>query len=362
MSAIHQLLPVYSCGDAIGAAVSRTREMLMELGVTSRVYADIYDPRLARHTRPAAALATDIRPGDTVMYHLSIGSPVADIFARVSARRALVYHNITPPEFFADASPYVRYWLTRGRDDLARLTPISEICIADSEFNATEMRSAGATSAVVIPPPLDLERLRPGGAAPNRPPELIFVGRVAPNKRHDDLLRILAATRATTLPDARLVLVGGTNDTGPYVAALRRLATELGLADAVEFTGALSDADLAERYRRASVFVCASDHEGFCIPLVEAMAFGVPVVAFAAGAVPSTLDGAGVVLTTKDPLVWAEVLGRVVGDGDLRAGRIAAGSERVKDFAPDRIREALRATLLNTIVAPGRDRDATAQW
>jgi glycosyltransferase involved in cell wall biosynthesis len=337
--------------------VLRTRAMLRRLGFRSAIYADLIDRRLGREAHPATELPGRLGPGDALLYHLSIGSPLARMVEAVPSRRVVVHHNITPPEFYRGTSPRVVYWLERGERELRRLVPLADLVIGDSTYNLEAALAAGARRHVVIPPPVDLGRLAPREARPALPPELLFVGRIAPNKRQEELIRVLAALRATALPDARLVLAGSADDTGAYLAGLRRHAERLGVAAAVDLPATrLGDAELGARYASASVFACASEHEGFCIPLLEAMAFSVPVIAYAAGAVPETLGGAGVLTDSRDPLVWAGLIGRLVGDGRLRRGLAAAGRRRLADFSEEAIRGRLAAALRAIGVEPGARR------
>ena len=272
-------------------------------------------------------------PPTIVLYHLSLGARCARLFAELPCRRVIVYHNITPPHFYAAISPKVTYWLEQGRRDLERLAPGVELGVGNSEYNAAELRAAGCPTTMVIPPPVDLDRLSPRPAVASDPPLLIFVSRLAPNKRQEELIRTLAALRACFQPTARLVLPGGWGDTETYVAGLRRFAADLGVADAVEIPGSLSDRRLGDLYASASVAVCASEHEGFGMHLLEAMAFDLPIVARSAAAVPETLGGAGVLLTTTDPLVWAAVIDRILRDEPLRRQLAAQGRKRLGDFS-----------------------------
>jgi len=351
--AVHQLLPVLSYGDAIGGAVLRMRAMLRGLGFRSTIYADLIDRRLSREARPADELPGALAREDALLYHLSIGSPLARLVEASPARRVIVYHNLTPPEFYRGTSPRVVYWLERGERELQRLAPLADLVVGDSTYNLEAPLAAGARRHTVIPPPVDLGRLAPRPSAPALPPVVLFVGRIAPNKRQEELIRVIAAARATTLPEARLVLAGSADDTGGYLAGLHALADRLGVAGSVDIPGRrLSDAELGAQYAQASVFACASDHEGFCIPLLEAMAFSVPVVAHAAGAVPETLGGAGVLVESRDPLVWAELVGRVVGDGRLRGELAAAGRRRLAAFSEEAISARLAEALRGIGVSP----------
>jgi glycosyltransferase involved in cell wall biosynthesis len=346
MTAVHQLVPVLTARDGIGGAVRGTRRILLDLGFDSAIYAGVVDPRERGETRPVGRLPTDVSENDVVIYHLSLGSPLTDIWKNLRARRVTMYHNITPAHYFDDVSARVAYDLRAGREQLRDAVQSADLCIAASTYNLAELTELGAKSGVVIPPPVDLSRLNPVPATPQQPPTLLFVGRFAPNKRHDMLLLILKALRETTHPDARLVLAGGLVDAEPYVAALASQATELGIEGAVAIPAAgISDRRLHDYYANAGVFVCASEHEGFCIPLLEAMAFSVPVVALDAGAVAETVGDAAVLMRTMDPLVWAGVVARVLDDTNLRSQLIASGKERVAGFDASNIKQKLSVAL-----------------
>jgi glycosyltransferase involved in cell wall biosynthesis len=350
--AVHQLLPDFAFGDAIGAITLQTRSMLRALGFESEIYAQVIDERLHDAARPAARIEDELGKGDGVIYHMSIGSPLAACVARLPAPRVMLYHNITPPAYYQATNPRVAERLEAGRAELAMLVPRVELCIGVSEFNVEEMRLLGARRSAVVPPLVDLDRLHPRPSQPAQPPLLVFVSRVAPNKRHDDLIRVLAALRATAQPDARLAIVGRFTDTEDYVDALRQLAADLGVDGAVDWLGRLDDAAVGDLYARTSVYVCASEHEGFCVPLLEAMAFDVPVIAYAAGAVPDTLGGAGIVLRHKDPLAWAAVIDRVLRDASLRTALAQAGRRRLADFTADVVQQRLAAALREIGVVP----------
>jgi glycosyltransferase involved in cell wall biosynthesis len=358
VTAIHQLVPVLSPGDAIGQAVRRMRSALRRAGFRSEVFADEIHQRLLGEARPAAALDQAVTPDDVVVYHLSIGAASAQRFARLGCRRVIAYHNITPAHYYRPTSPRVARWLDQGRRDLARLAPNVELAIADSAYNEQELRGAGCPATMVIPPPVDLARLAPRPAAGTVPARLIFVSRLAPNKRQEQLIRVLAALRGCWQPQATLVLPGGWDDCESYVAGLRRLARELGVADAVELPGRLDDRRLGDLYAGASVAVCASEHEGFGMHVLEAWAFGLPLVARAAAAVPETVGDAGILLDTADPLVWAAVVDRVTVDPALRRHLVERGRRRLDRFSDasfaDRMAELLdRLHLTPAGVDPG---------
>jgi glycosyltransferase involved in cell wall biosynthesis len=345
VTAIHQLLPVFSPGDAIGQAVQRMRSAFQQAGFGSETFAEEIHQRLQGEARPAAELEAAVAPGDVVVYHLSIGSGSTRLFARLGCRRVIVYHNVTPSRYFEEASPRVAYWLEQGRRDLARLAPTVELGVGDSAYNAEELTAAGCPATLVIPPPVDLARLSPRPARAAHPARLIFVSRLAPNKRQEDLIRVLAALRAGGQPEATLVLPGGWDDTETYVAGLHRLARELEVADAVELPGRLGDRELGDLYAGAAVAVCASEHEGFGMHLLEAWAFDLPLVARAAAAVPETVGDAGILLRSADPLVWAAVVDRVIRDGKLRGALVERGRRRLRDFSDAALRDRVAELL-----------------
>jgi L-malate glycosyltransferase len=350
--AVHQLLSDFAFGDAMGVITVQTQQMLRNLGFASEIYADVIDPRLRSQCKPARELDRDANDGDAVIYQMGVGSPVAYQLARMRGPRIVMYHNITPPAYFRDTNPRVAARLVRGREELRMLVPRVELCAGVSAFNVEEMRLLGARHTAVVPPVADLQHLHPRPSTPSNPPLLLFVSRVAPNKRHDDLIRVLAALRATAQPRAELAIVGRFTDTEDYVHSLQQLARDLGVEEAVHWTGRLSHEDVGDLYARASVFISASEHEGFSVPLLEAMAFDVPVVAYAAAAVPDTLADAGVLLPNKDPLVWAAVIDRVIRDAALRARLIAAGRRRLDDFTPEHVQQRLAEALSGIGVVP----------
>jgi glycosyltransferase involved in cell wall biosynthesis len=288
----------------------------------------------------------------------------------------LNYHNMTPASFFDPWDPAVSAELDHGRRQLARLCRRADSAIADSEYNAAELRELGLDDVDVVPVLFDAlagaadgvedsgpvvgfanavvgsGARSPGGeGAPSPASEastILFVGRLSPNKCQQDLVAMLAVLNRLLVAEgrlpARLVLVGGGSSVG-FVAAVEALAVELGVAESVVFAGSVSEAELVGWYRAADVFVCVSEHEGFCVPVVEAMGFGVPVVAFGAAAVPETLAGAGVVLGEKSPVSVASAVLRVLSDVGVREGLVARGRVRAAELglaaSSARMREVL---------------------
>jgi glycosyltransferase involved in cell wall biosynthesis len=275
---------------------------------------------------------------------------------------AVDYHNITPAEYFDRWQPAAAQVAREARAEMRRLASSTAYGLADSTYNALELADEGYPDTAVVPILLDfaeydaapdsatLTRLRrraEGGGA-----QWLFVGRVAANKCQHDVVAAFAAYRQLFDPKARLSIVGG-RTLLLYARALERMAHELGVADAVDFTDNLKFPQLLAQYRAADVFVSLSEHEGFCVPLVEAMHFGVPTVAFASAAVPETVGDATLLLADKDPLTVAVAVQRVLSDDMVRKALIEAGHRRVEHFSLVNNQRRLLEALEPRIAAHG---------
>ncbi len=357
ITSIHQFLPSLAPRDAIGIHTLTVQAILRGMGLDSDIYADLIHPEVATRARPFRTYQ-GAKSGELLLYQASIGSRVADYLSARSEPKLLNYHNITPASSLARWEPALVDELDQGRRQLGELAPLTVHAVADSTFNQAELIESGYASTSVAPIQLHLDepepvsdgkclarlaRAKAGGGA-----DLLFVGRVVPNKAQHDLVRALALYRRLYDPKARLHLVGAPTSQA-YLHSVRGLAERLGLGDAVDLPGPVSAADLHAYYRSADVFVCLSDHEGFCLPLVEAMQHGLAIVAFAAAAVPETLGDAGVLLAFKDPLTVSVALARVLGDAGLQRSLSAAGARRLDALSPARLRAAFEASVRQAI-------------
>jgi glycosyltransferase involved in cell wall biosynthesis len=354
LTAVHQFVPTLE-PSAVGTHILEVRRLCEELGWRSEVFAEHVRPALASDGRDFRDYGRKVKasPDDLLLYHVAIGSTVADFVTRRPERVAVDHHNITPVGFFAGWEPDVVHGLAWGRHQLAGLAGRATAGIADSAYNARELDDLGYRRTAVVPIMLDLDafdraiddtalaRLQGDhheGAA------WLFVSRLAPNKCQHDVIKAFAAYRRVYDRSAVLRLVGAPASTR-YADALRRYASDLGVADAVELTGSVSDGELAAHYRVADVYVCLSEHEGFGLTVLEALHHRVPVVAFASSAVPETLGDGGVCLESKDGATVAAAVDRVLTDDGLRASLIAAGHARLAEFALPATRARMRAAL-----------------
>jgi glycosyltransferase involved in cell wall biosynthesis len=365
--AIHQFVPSLE-PSAVGFHALELQRMVREmLGRPSEVFTAEVHAGLAGKGRPHTdyGAAVPARSDDVLIYQLAVGSVVAD-FVRSRSRPVVVnYHNMTPARFLCGWDPGASHAVTWGRRQLRELAGCTELGIAVSAFNGGELVEAGYRRTTVVPVLVDLEELearrdvraerrleaakRRGGA------DWLFVGRLAPNKCQHQVVKAFAVYRRLYDPDARLWLVGGSSSS-TYATALERFVNALGLSGAVTLTGSVPQGVLVSHYRRADVFVCLSEHEGFCVPLLEAMWHRVPIVALGAAAVPETLGPAGVLLPVRSgrqptPAVVAAAVHRVLSDGSLRDRLIASGAERVEQFSLERTRRRF-AQALSQVMEP----------
>jgi glycosyltransferase involved in cell wall biosynthesis len=357
MKAIHQLVPNFGYGDAIGNHVRALRRLFRAWGGASDVYAQHIHERLVPEARPYLRYREVSDPGNVVLFHFSIGSEVTSFFAGLPDRKVLVYHNITPPEYFVGVNARVADRCRRGRRELARLVGVTDLALGVSEFNRRELEETGFRRTGTVPILVDWEtyalapvtRLQ---AAYGRGTNLLFVGRIAPNKRIEHLVKTFYFYRRLD-PTSRLLVVGTAVDMETYLAACQKLAAELGVLDGIVFLGSVSQAELVTCYRLASACVSLSEHEGFCVPLLEAMHFGVPVVALAAAGVPGTVGPAGLLVHDRDFPTIAELVHRVVSDAALRTAVVAGQRERLRAFDVETIGQTLHRYLVEVMEPPG---------
>lgn len=345
--AVHQVLATLGYGDAIGNEVLGIRRVLRDAGYASDIYVQTADPQLEDATLDYRELRDDSREDNVLIHHFSIGSRASRLAFALPDRMLLVYHNITPPEHFLGLrTPFLRSCY-EGRRELRAYVPRCDLAVGDSEYNRAELESMGFPRTGVLPVVADFSHL---DVAPDRliargfdddRTNILFVGRLMPHKRIEDLVRFFHAYRSIYDPECRLLLVGGYGGLNSYLGSVAALMDRLRVPD-VHIIGHVSNEELTALYDVADVFLTASEHEGFCVPLVEAFYKRIPVVAFAAAAVPATLDGAGVLYDHKDPRHVAAILHAVVSDPAVEAEIL-----RAQDAALDRfLSTGFASTLL----------------
>lgn len=340
---VHQVLATLASGDAIGHEVLGIQRVLRNAGFRSDIFVQTADPAVESLTRDYRELAGASHPDHILIHHFSIGSRASRIAYALPDRMILVYHNITPPQYFVGVHKGLVELCFKGRRELRAYPSRCDLALGDSEYNRQELESIGfAPTGVlpVVPGFSHLDRAADGRVADGFDDDwtnILFVGRVIPNKRLDELIRIFDVYKREFNPRSRLLLVGSYGGFDRYLAMLQHLVATLGTPD-VHFCGRVSDEELVAYYQIADLFLCASEHEGFCVPIMESFFMRVPVLAYAAAAVPATMDGGGVLYTDRTPahvagLADAILSDRVLLDEILARQDAALDRLRRKDFA-----------------------------
>ena len=354
MKRVDQVLPALVYGDAIGNHTMEIRRMLRERGIASTIYAQYIDPRYAHAAKSIDALEDE--PNRVLIYHFSIGSPVTKkLLTFTHSTLADYYHNITPAKFFDGVNPQLAAELRMGRDQLQLLTR-APIAIAASEFNRREMIEAGFADVQVAHYLVDFARLDAGarGAEAKRIRArykddrftIAFVGRVAPNKCQHDLIHLVNYYRTLIDRSVRLLLVGNFANAGGYHTRLQMQIQRMNLHDTVELAGPVgTDDGLGAIYQRADAFVCMSEHEGFCVPIIEAMHFEKPVFAYASTGVPFTMGDSGILFTQKKFEWIAECVEHVHTHPNLKNAIVQNQTQRLRKFSIERTRADLAQIL-----------------
>jgi glycosyltransferase involved in cell wall biosynthesis len=344
--AVHQVLAALAYGDAIGNEAIAIRKHLRSRGFVSEIFAEKVHPAMARLARPLSEYAAAAQEGQALcLFHFSIGSAASSVAYHGRDALICLYHNITPPEFFFPFHPHLARLCHHGKRELAAFARRSVLGLGDSEFNRKELEAFASRSVLGLgasefnrnelvvagfkatgvlplvidwdrfeepPSPVMLERLR-GSEGPT----ILFVGRVVPNKKFEDVLSTFAAFQRHHHPKSRLLFVGDATGHERYLRRLLERVQALRLRNVI-FTGQVSQGDLIAAYRCSQAFLCLSEHEGYCAPLLEAMHFGLPVLAYDAAAVRETMGGGGILLDDKDPRFVAEALDLVLTDQAFR--------------------------------------------
>jgi glycosyltransferase involved in cell wall biosynthesis len=348
---VNQWVPAAHRGDAIGDSARRVRDRLRALGHESALYAMTIDDDLTGEVLPFGDPAA--RRADVTIFHYALPSSMTAAFATLDHKRVLQYHNVTPAAFFAPYDPALFRLAALGRRELATLVGSVDLALGDSEYNRQELESLGFAPTGVFPIAVDTSRITSGSRRPALEAILddglvnfLFVGRIAPNKKIEDHIRLAECYKRYVDAYYRFIFVGRYDVVPRYYSMVRSLMSEFRmLDDRFIFTGPVPDEELAVYYHHAAVYISMSEHEGFCVPLLEAMAADVPVLAYAAGAVPDTLGGAGVQFAPKDLEFTAELLGSLAFDDALRERVLAGQRRRLLDFGDARITTSLQAML-----------------
>ncbi|MBQ3366901.1 MAG: glycosyltransferase [Acidaminococcaceae bacterium] len=351
---IIQLLPTLAYGDAVGNDALALHGCLSQKGYTTLIYAENIDPRVnkefVKHYTELPALSED----DILLYHFSTGcEALAQVLRKCICRKVMIYHNITPREYFSEYNTDLAKLVDEGRKELRSLKDVFECCLADSEYNKQDLIREGYTCPIGVLPILipfkDYEKLPDKGILEKYENDgitnILFTGRIAPNKKQEDVIAAFAYYHKFMNPKSRLFIVGSESGMEIYADRLRQYVKLLGVQENVVFTGHIPFSQILAYYSLADVFLCMSGHEGFCVPLIEAMIFNIPVLAYRAAAVPETLGHAGIILDDRKPVYVAEMIQNVVGNKPLYKALAVLMQKRLDDFSYEKTTEKFEEYL-----------------
>ncbi len=353
---IVQIMPTVSFGDAVSNDAIAISKVISEMGYKTAIYAENIDQRLKCNDIHGYSKLPQLSDDDIVIFNHSTGTDICYDIEKLGGRKMMIYHNITPPRFFDKYSPVSVELTKKGYEGTKYLSDKIEYVMAVSEYNATDLKNMGYSCPMYIRPiliPFEDYAKEPDKDIIARYSDdgytnIVFVGRIAPNKKQEDIIKAFAYYKKHINPKSRLILVGNSSGMEKYDKALKDYVDALMLEDVI-FTGHISFKAILAYYRIADVFLCMSEHEGFCVPLVEAMYFNVPIIAYNSSAIPDTLGGSGILINDKDPVFTAFLIDRLVNDEQLRSEVIEGQNERLKDFSYEKVRECFIKGLNNFI-------------
>ncbi|HOS12166.1 MAG: glycosyltransferase [Acidobacteriota bacterium] len=347
---VHQFATSLTYGDAISDEMLEIQSVLREHGFGSEIFVRQFDPRSAAAVRDYREYPRWSKPENVVIFHFSIGSPVSKMFLRIPDRKMMIYHNITPAGFFLDSHRILTRECYKGRLEINMFVDKVDLALGDSDFNRRELASVGYKKTGVLPILMNFRKFDgPGdpvvrGLYETKKTTILYVGRVIPNKKFEDVVKAFAFYKKHFNPEARLILAGDYRGQDRYLAGLQDLIAKLRIAD-VHLTGHVEFPELLAYYRLADYYLSMSEHEGFGVPLLEAFHLGIPVVAFAAGAVEETMNGGGVVLRRKDPLRTAGLIDEIERRPELRRKIVEGQKKALKPYLRENVSRVLLAQI-----------------
>lgn len=352
---IMQLLPTISYGDAIGNHAIVLNKTISEMGYETGIFAENIDKRLPKKIAKHYSKIPNLDKNDIILYHLSTGSDLNYKLSKFKCRKIIIYHNITPPNFFYGYSEDAFKLCSDGLEEAKYLANKIDKCIAVSEFNKKDLVKMGYKNNISILPiiinfndyakPYNKEiytKCKDGYT------NIIFTGRIAPNKKQEDVIRDFYYYKKYYNNKSRLIFIGSYDGMERYYNRLKKYVSELEVED-VYFTGHIKFDEILAYYRAADIFLCESEHEGFCVPLVEAMYFNTPIIAYDSTAISDTLGGSGILVKEKNPRLVAGIIDRVINDRALNEQLIIGQKERLKAFDNEKIIEQFEQILIEFI-------------
>lgn len=335
---IVQLLPNLSYGDGVGNDVLAIDRILKKNGYDTHIYAEYIGKRIEKGIASPVRKMRGLTEEDMILYHLSTGCRLNYRLADYPGTKIIRYHNVTPPKFFSLYDSRNAVGCREGLRGMEALRETADYCLADSEFNKQDLIRSGYQCEIDVLPiliPFEDYKQEPDqeilAKYSDGMTNILFTGRIVPNKKQEDIIQAFACYQKYYNKNSRLILVGSPSGETVYYDSLQEYIRRLGVQNVV-FTGHISFAGILACYAAADLFLCMSEHEGFCIPLVEAMLFEVPIVAYQCTGVTDTLDGSGFPLIKKDPVETAGILHYLITHEEIRQRLICEQNDRLGDF------------------------------
>lgn len=350
---VDQLIPAYHFGDAIGDTATHMRKFFLSQGFKSDIYCLTRDCGLEKESNLFSAFP-EPSSKDVTIFHFALPSPLTEAFVKVRSKKVIIYHNITPDEFFEDFDSEMARISRIGRKELKELAPCVDLALADSEFNRQELLGIGFRNTEVFPLFIDFEKYKKPMSKfiyklfRDERTNILFVGRIVPNKRIDELIKVIFYYKKYISPLIRLIIIGKTSSLPKYYQSLIRLADEFYLKpEEICFTGHIHDEEMFAVYKASDVFLSLSEHEGFGLPFIESMVFDLPIVAYDCTAVPYTLGDAGILIKNKRVDYIGELLHIITHSKELRKKIIRGQQQRLEEFKKKNLEKFLVHALRN---------------
>ena len=341
---IIQVMPTLAFGDGVGNDALAMDAILKKQGIQTAIYAEDIDERIPEGIAQHVSDMPKLRKKDIVIYHLSIGGELNERLREWKVRKIVIYHNVTPDKFFAGYNEFTRTYCLEGRKSVARLKDTPDYCLADSGYNKQELIDLGYQCKIDVLPiiiPFQDYQKKPSERvlqqyAGDGYTNILFTGRISPNKKQEDIIQAFTYYQKYYNPKSRLFLVGSYKGIEVYQERLKKYVSRLGVQNVI-FTGHIPFDEILAYYALADVFLCLSEHEGFCIPLVEAMIFKIPIIAYQDTGVTGTMGTGGFPLTEKNPMEIAGVIDYVQTHPEVREELIRRGQEQLQIFDTQRV-------------------------
>lgn len=348
---IYQVIPTLAYGDAVGNDTVALKQLISSLGYKTDIFAESivspYNEKTAKKISQMPVLDTN----DIIIYHLSTGTKLNYTIADYKCRKIVIYHNVTPPQYFSSYSPFFYGINTKALEGAKYLADKVDYCLADSEFNKQDLIDMGYKCPIDVLPiliPFDDYLKKPNTGVLKRYSDtrtnILSTGRIVPNKKIENVIKAFYMYKKYYDKEARLFLVGSYTESDLYYRKLKKYVSDLDLKDVI-FTGHIKFDEILAYYTLADVYLCMSEHEGFCVPLAESMFFDIPIIAYDKCAIKYTLGGSGILLENNNPLEVAGVINRVISDNNLRETIKKGQRLRLCDFRHDAVAEQFKKYL-----------------